>query len=349
MTLDMRPYLTGEYPPISGRFRSNPEDFRVDELPAYAPSGSGQHALIHIKKVGLSTGEAVRRVAEAAETNPSQAGYAGLKDKHAVTRQWISLHKPDLQALHNAELEGIEILETKAHSRKLKTGHLRGNRFQLCIRGTPADRDSDVQAILDRLQQKGVPNYFGEQRFGSRGENLERARAWLVEGKRSPRDRFQRKFMVSTLQSAAFNRWLADRMNWNRWGSVVDGDLARKESTGGMFVVEDLTRDLERAAQFDISATGPMFGPRMRWPERVAREHEADLMQDQGLTEEVLGRMARIGPGTRRCERVPLADAALRRAGDESIWVSFTLPAGAYATVVLRELLKQGAAEGHSR
>ena len=333
------PFLS-EIAPIPGEIKTNLEDFQVEEVPAYLPSGSGDHLYVHFEKRDLSTPDAVRRIARALGVDPRATGYAGLKDKRAVTTQWASFERGDADRARGAAIEGIRVLEVARHGNKLRTGHLRANRFVLVVRGFPLDRVADAQRTLDLLVARGVPNGFGPQRYGRDGANLEAARRWLVEGGRGPRAPFERKLLVSVLQSSLFDQVLAERLEEGLFSEAVDGDLFRKEDTGGLFTSEDLADARARVAAFAISPTGPMFGAKMRWPEREARRREERVLAAGGLDEAKLRAFASSGEGTRRPLRVPIRDAALAPLEDGTgVRVSFELPKGSYATVVLREML----------
>jgi tRNA pseudouridine13 synthase len=314
------------------------EDFWVDEIPAYEPSGRGEHLFVHFEKVGLDTREAVRRIAAALGVDPRDTGWAGLKDRHAVTTQWASFYRGDPARLARATIEGVRILRTERHFHKLRTGHLRGNRFRILLRGAPPEALEDVRAVLSTLAARGVPAYFGKQRFGVGRTNVERARAWLIQGGPPPRDRFERKLLVSVLQAELFNMLCAERVREGTYADVIDGDLCRKEETGGLFVATDLPTERERAARFEISATGPMFGDAMCWPEGEARRREEEVLARAGLDRAAMARFAKWGAGTRRPYRARLRapEAALVPDG---ILVAFELPPGMYATVVIREIL----------
>jgi tRNA pseudouridine13 synthase len=334
------PRLCGP-PNVPGALRSTPEDFVVDEVPAYLPDGEGEHLYVRFEKVGLDTPEAVRRIARALGADPRDAGFAGLKDRHAVTRQWASFARVDPGRLADVELEGIRVLEHGLHRNKLRTGHLRANRFELRVRGVPAEAHGELARRLAVLGEQGVPNYFGEQRFGREASNLDAARRWLIEGGRAPREPFRKKLLVSVLQAALFNELLGQRVSAGTFDGVVPGDLLRKEDTGGLFVSADPSVDAPRAQRFEVSATGPMFGSRMRWPEGEARALEEAALARWGLSPELLERFRASGEGTRRPYRVRLQSPAI---GEDAhgIVLSFTLPSGSYATVVARELFELG-------
>lgn len=333
------PYLCANVDPIPGRIRSEPEEFRVDELPAYAPEGRGTHLFIQFEKRDFTTQEALRRIARALGVDPRSAGFAGTKDRRAVTTQWASFEGARPEAVAGVELEGIRILAHALHPSKLRTGHLHGNRFTLLLRDVPAERDADVSAVLDRLVAHGMPNYFGEQRFGRDGDNVARAVEWLSGRMPAPRDPFERRMLASSLQSELFNRCVADRVSRGELGRVFHGDLCRKEDTGGLFTAEDVVSEQARADAFAISPTGPMFGPEMRWPNHEARAREEELLAQSGLAPDVLARLGKHAPGTRRVVRVRPGAVSVARV-EGGLELAFTLPSGAYATCLVREILK---------
>lgn len=344
----MLPTLTST-PSIAGRFRSTPEDFLVDELPAFLPSGEGDHVYVKIRKRGLTTPEALRRLASALGARHEDAGHAGLKDRHAITTQWVSLFGTTPEAAREVQVEDLEVLEAARHRHKLRAGKLRGNRFTLRVRGVPAAATSELREALDQLAARGVPAYFGTQRFGREGQNRERARRWLVEGGRAPRDRFARKMMVSTLQSQVFNGVLAARLERGLFDRVLAGDVLRKEETGGIFVAEDVAAEQARVDRWETSPTGPLPGLDAATPTGEAATLEAEVAASFDVGPEVLARFGKLGPGARRPLRLRLGDPTLEVAPDElgatTVTLAFDLPAGGYATEVLRELFKDGLEE----
>lgn len=177
---DPWPHLCAELPAVRARFKARPEDFRVEELPAYEPCGSGEHAYLELEKRGLSTHEAVIRVARALGLGPRSIGIAGLKDTQAVTRQWISIQGVDDERVAALDVAGVRILRASRHKNKLRIGHLRGNRFVLRLRDIDPGAGDQVRRILDVLARRGVPNYFGEQRFGARGDTWRIGKALLL-------------------------------------------------------------------------------------------------------------------------------------------------------------------------
>ncbi len=318
---------------FAGVIKQQPEDFRVDEVPAYEPSGFGEHLFVKLQKVDLTTPEAVKRLCRALDTPFKAAGWAGMKDRHAVTTQWVSLHEVTPEQAAAVSLEGITLLEAVPHEKKLKTGHLRGNRFELRIREV-ADPDGLV-AAFEAIEV--VPSYFGAQRFGR--DNLERAREWLVLGGRPPRDRVQRRFLVSALQAAVFNTVLARRVEGGTLATVIDGDVLQT-TRGGLFDAEEDEDPQSRLDAGEITPTAPLPGAKVRWAKGAALALEEAACEAWSVDEEAMGRMGRLGRGTRRGLFVrPLGLEAAR--DGEDVRVAFSLPSGCYATVVMREALDE--------
>lgn len=334
--------------------RTTAEDFRVDELPAYEPSGEGPHLYVHFQKRGLTTDEAVRALSQALGVDRREVGVAGLKDKHAVTTQWISLLAPPKDPSFDDRaralaIEGVTILEVKRHANKLKTGHLRGNAFDLVIRGLPAGAYAAVAEAFARIGESGVPNAFGAQRFGRDGDTAERARAWLTGKARAPGDPRKRRFEFSALQSAIFNAVLSARVADGTWTVPIAGDLLKKEDTGGLFLCTDVQTDRERAARGEVCPTGPICGDRMRSPEGDALALEARIAAP--LLEGIDLRRARsLGEGTRRALRLRVDGLSVAQVMEEegevrgeqpcACRVRFVLPKGAYATTVLANVVE---------
>lgn len=343
LSSEQLPHATAKSLRVLGKIREGAEDFQVDEIPAYAPEGRGDHLFVHFKKTELSTPEAVKKIAEALAVDADQAGFAGLKDKWAVTTQWASFFGASPEKAAALAVPGIEVLHAERHPHKLRTGHLRANRFRLRIRGTQQGAEVVARQVLDELVLHGSPNYYGEQRFGSAGQNLERAHAWIVAGGRAPRSRFDRKLLASVWQSQLFNTWLAARLRDGTWRSAVHGDLMRKEDTGGLFTAEDANEAQARAERFEISATGPMFGADMRWPTQAALAQEEALLEASGFPKERLRELRNVAPGTRRVARIRPDDVRIELEASDRLLLELTLPKGAYATVVLRELQKPDA------
>ncbi|HEX5057801.1 MAG TPA: tRNA pseudouridine(13) synthase TruD [Kofleriaceae bacterium] len=334
------PYLTAALPGIGGVLRASPEDFVVDEEPAYSPSGSGDHVFVRIEKRGLTTAMAVERIARALGVNARDIGVAGMKDRHAVTRQWLSLPPPVTpEAASALTLDDVTILEATRHGHKLRTGHVRANRFVLRVRDVAADAEDKARAILDALAARpGAPNWYGEQRFGRDGDNAERGLA-IVRGEKPPRDRKLARLLVSALQSKLFNEWLTARLADGLYARVVAGDILHKTG-GGQFVCEDPSVDQPRLLAGELCITGPMFGDRMRAPAGEAQEREQRILAAAGLSADAFASVRAIAEGTRRDATVEVAAAAVRTVEPGVVEVAFGLPGGAYATTVMRELMK---------
>lgn len=336
--------------PLATTIRACPEDFRVEEIAAYTPDGRGDHLYVFFEKRELDTPEAVRRIARACGVHPRDAGYAGLKDRNAVTRQWASFLFGDEQALRRQQLEGIRVLSVTRHGNKLRTGHLKGNRFTLRLRpagGRAIDERwaGELRRRLDQLVARGVPNYFGDQRFGREGSNVERANAWLIAGGKAPRSAFERKLLVSALQSAVFNELLAERVVEQTFDRILAGDVCRKETSGGMFVVRDeaeLADVAERAASFEISPTGPMVGAKMVQASAAIARRERHGFARWGLSEACIARFLKYGAGSRRAYRAPIRDAEVSVAQPdglgEALELVCCLPKGTYATILVEAL-----------
>lgn len=337
--LPSEPLRVSTLPPIGGRLGSDPEHFVVDEVALYEPSGSGEHLYARVSKRGLATPEMLRIIAKAAKVRERDIGYAGLKDKHAVTSQWLSLPN---QALPPAEWElpdRVQVLETSRHTNKLRTGHLKANRFSITLVDIPEPGAEQARGILDALVKHGLPNYFGEQRFGIGGQNLDQALDWLNRppNPRRQQARFQDKLFPSVLQSEVFNRYLTARLALG-FDQLVHGEVVRLAGSGSVFVVEDVEQESPRLASSDLVLTGPIFGPRAVAARHRAAELEAEALNALGLSAEHLERLGRAARGTRRDAWLPLTDLDSEQLDNTSIRVSFTLPAGSYATQLVREL-----------
>jgi len=320
-------------PTFAGALKKAPADFLVEEIPAYEPSGFGEHLFVKLRKEDLTTPEAVKRLCRALDASFKSAGWAGMKDRHAVTTQWVSLHDVTPEQAAAVTVEGVTLLAAVPHEKKLKTGHLRGNRFDLRIRDV-AEPDALVAAFGEI---DVVPSYFGAQRFGR--DNLERASAWLLEGGRSPRDRVQRRFLVSALQSAVFNTVVAARVSDGALTTVMDGDVLQTQR-GGLF---DAAEDEDPQARLDageITPTAPLPGKQVRWANGAALALEKAACEAWAVDDEAMGRMGKLGRGTRRAVFIRPLELEASREGDD-VRVAFSLPSGCYATVVVREALDE--------
>lgn len=346
------PVAYPELPPTGGQVGPEPEDFLVDEVPAYIASGKGEHQYVQVQKRLLTTPELVRRLGKACGVNERDIGYAGLKDKYAVTTQWLSLATKSVITTELPLGEGVKILAVTRHDNKLRTGHLLGNRFTITLVGVDEAAHERAERIAERLRTTGLPNYFGAQRFGHAGRNLPDALAWLKRGGRG-RNRFEQKLFPSVVQSELFNRYLSARLALGA-DQLMRGEVVRLEGAGAMFRVDDLEKEQPRLAARDLHLTGPMLGPKMRPADADALALERRITAELGLDEAMLGVLGREAPGTRRDLFAPLPDLKLEAVtgrGEPALRLSFTLPAGGYATEVLRQLTHEPflSGSGHAK
>lgn len=346
------PLITAALPGTGGQLRAVPEDFEVEELPAYAPSGSGDHLFLWIEKRGRTTREVAESLARAVGIGVGEVGYAGLKDKRALTRQFFSVPatrraEAGLEAwAQPGAAEGLRLLSAARHGNKLKAGHLRGNRFRIRLRGVHPEALARASAIAEVLRARGLANAFGPQRFGRDGLNAARGRALVLRERRSDldlarasRDRFLRRLCVSAYQSLLFNRLLAERIADGLFERAIEGDLMKKLDTGGLFVSQRPEEDTPRLARFEISPTGPLFGHRMMMPEAQARDREMQALGAEGLCLASFAHLKADGAGSRRPYRIPV-DVAVSAGAAAEIVLDFALPKGAFATALLREVMK---------
>jgi tRNA pseudouridine13 synthase len=268
-----------------------------------------------------------------------------------VTSQWLSLATKTPISPELPLGEGVKILAVTRHDNKLRTGHLLGNRFSITLVGVNDDALERAERIAARLRQDGLPNYFGAQRFGHAGRNLPDALSWLVRGARG-RNRFEQKLFPSVVQSELFNRYLTARLALGT-GQLLSGEVVRLEGAGAMFRVDDVEKEQPRLDARDLHLTGPMIGPKMRPAAADALALEQRITSELGLDETMLGALGREAPGTRRDLFAPLdlTIEPLSGRAEPSLRLSFTLPAGGYATEVLRQLTHEPflTASGHAK
>lgn len=392
-------YLTQSLPGIGGLIKERVEDFVVEELPLYPPSGEGQHTFFEIRKVGLSTFQAAQAVAQALGVSPRIVSYAGLKDAQATTCQVLSVEGVPPEAVLAVDVPNIAVLWAERHGNRLKIGHLRGNRFTIRIRNVDEKALVPCQKILEVLGRRGVPNRFGLQRFGQRGNSgllgravLDKDATEFIQGllgqphpSESPRVQAARQqfesghweqalslfpgnmtqerqalktlirsngdvdrtyasvpkrlkmFFLSAYQSELFNQVLDARLG--TLDRVYQGDLAMKHPGRSVFLVEDEAAEQPRAAGFEISPTGPLFGYKMIEPQGRQGELEAAILAAEKLTLESF----RIGAGIKaRGERRALRFQIHQPEWwyDEGVVLRFWLDRGCYATTVLGEIMK---------
>lgn len=339
MTTDGLPYITDDLPGIGGRLKSAPSDFVVEEIPLYEPSGEGDHVYLTIRREGRTTREVTEALARLLSCYETDVGAAGLKDKHARVTQAISVYYPagePAELGHRVEdALQVEVLQAVRHRNKLKTGHLLGNRFVITIGEVGVEGLEPARVIAQALLERGVPNFYGDQRFGNTGDNALKGREVLEGG--GPRPRWLRRFLVSAYLSSLFNTWLQERIGRGEWDRIFVGDIAKKAGTGGLFEVTDAVADQARLERHEITWTGPIFGSRLTRATGRPGEIESELESRAGLGQEVLRRHR--ANGTRRAGRLLLESCAITPR-DGRLEFSFALPKGSYATTVMREFMK---------
>jgi tRNA pseudouridine13 synthase len=412
------PYITPDFAGIAGTIKARPEDFFVQEIPLYEPSGQGEHVYAEIQKVGLTTFDAITRIAKALNVSSRGIGYAGMKDAQAVTRQVISIFGTTPEQVMGLKIPGMTVHWAVRHVNKLRLGHLKANRFAIRLRDVNPTDVVKLQPVLKTIQERGLPNYFGEQRFGRRGDNhllgaaiirsdpkglLDQLLGKPMPSREDPQttgarkaferndpklamklwprrsgmerrvlaryiktgkpgaavraiDERLRRLWVSAVQSHLFNQVLSQRVAAGNYDQVLPGDLAYKHENGACFLVEDATAEQARAANWEISPTGPLVGYRMTLPTgEPLKIEEAALAEAHLKPADFRKEGGEKVKGARRPLRVRPEDVDLQGGVDEHggfITVAFTLPAGSFATVLMRELTKErpgattGAEEG---
>lgn len=325
-------------PAAAGRLRQRLEDFVVDEILPWAPAGQGDHLWLWVEKRGLNTDQVARRLARWAGVRPVDVGYAGLKDRQGITRQWFSVNlagraEPDPAAL---ESEALRVVEAVRHGRKLKRGALAGNRFSITIRDLAGDWDAVIQR-LHQIRGAGMPNYFGEQRFGRDGGNIAKALA-LFAGTRV-RDRHKRGLYLSAARAALFNHVLAQRVSDGTWNQALAGDVFMLEGSHSHFPCAKPDEEIGRRLQaMDIHPTGPLWGRGAPASEGVVRQLEQAVAERYGA---LAGGLVDAGLDVaRRALRARVSDLSWSAEGS-ALTLAFALPAGSYATALIRELITQ--------
>lgn len=340
------PYYSAGLPGCGGEIKSTPEDFEVEEIPSYLPSGSGEHLYLWLEKRGISTRHAIGLIGREMGLDKRRIGYAGLKDAQAVCRQWISLHTPAEPPEGLLEGSGLRVISSSRHGNKLRPGHLLGNRFRIVIRG--AAEPPDFPLLISRIRDGGFPNYFGPQRLGRGCANALEGRRLLLDGLKGRGKLERNRFLVNAYQAALFNELVAVRLNeTGEPGRILSGDLAVKHGSGGFFSVlpNELQQAIERAGQGEISPSAPLFGYKIPLAGERPGEWEQRLLDGEGITAATFkqGGKRNSPKGERRAVRAFPADlawASTEKDGLPCLEVSFNLGAGVYATSLLRELMK---------
>jgi tRNA pseudouridine13 synthase len=321
-------------PPAS--FKAAPEDFHVEERLSFEPSGNGPHWLLRVEKRTANTRWVAAEIARLAGVPGGDVGYAGLKDRQAVAVQWFSVPAAGKTAdfWNGVRTNEFKVLEVHANLRKLKIGALSGNRFRIRLRDVMWSREQ-LESKLESLRAHGVPNYFGPQRFGREGYNLDRIAAWLQSAV-APRGRAERSFTLSAARSLVFNAVLARRVEAGDWSQLAAGDLASLDGSGSHFAVTAVDDELRRRlAEFDIHASGPLWGRGQPATLGYALQHELAVSNELAA---VIGLLAAEGLSQeRRALRCAVRELAAER-DVSTLTLSFSLGRGQFATSVLREI-----------
>jgi tRNA pseudouridine13 synthase len=328
----------GELSGITFSIKDEPEDFVVEEIPAYEPSGEGEHLFVWLEKRGMAATAMKEALRGHLGLKDYEVGMAGLKDQAAVTRQWVSVPARTESRLSTLDTPGLKVLRAVRHRHKLRMGHLRGNRFTVRLRGAwSLGAEAKVEAIKARIEREGVPNFYGPQRFGTKGDTASiGAMIFAGEQRRVPRRWLspnQKVFALSALQAKVFNLVLMQRLQeWGR-SRVVAGDVMMKKN-GALFVVEDPEIELGRFLARETVTTGPMFGVEAMAPGGEAAQFEAGVILGAGISAEAQLAWAKTLPGSRRALWAYPENLTITKDVEDFV-VAFSLEAGAYATVVL--------------
>ena len=334
--LPVNAYLHGK-PLSSGKLRSQMADFKVFEQLPFEPSGEGEHLLLHVRKTGANTAFVAKELAKYFSVKDQLVSYAGLKDRFAVTEQWFGVHLPGKQEYDLSDLiiDGVEVLSSSRHHKKLKIGALTGNKFELVLRDV-----TEIEQLVARWQliiEKGVPNYFGEQRFGINGGNIEKAHA-LFTGKKV-KDKKKRGLYLSAARSFIFNHIISQRIEQHYFQQLMPGDVLMLAGTQSVFLVEDVDDTLnQRLTSFDVDITAPLWGAGELMTQGEPKMFE-QMVGEQNI--EFCQGLAKFGlKQERRRMRLSINQASIQTNRDENtVQLNFFLPAGCYATTVLRELI----------
>ena len=338
------PFLTADLPGIGGQIKQEPADFVVEERPLFPASQTGQFLYLWVEKTGLSAEQLTSHLARELQFPHQEISQAGLKDRHAITRQWVCVPDRCLPRAEAFQHSQIRILRIDRHYHKLRAGQLLGNHFQIRIRNVAADSLALAEPIAARLRQQGMLNYFGDQRFGRDAETLALGMK-LLRGQAKPGDipyarrKFLLRLALSAAQSMLFNEMLRRRVQAGTSSRVQAGDLLQKTGSGGLFVAEDPAVEQPRWDAGEVSISGPMFGPKMLAPRGLIAEQEAAVLSEFELQPSDFERYPQLTSGTRRPYTVRQSELKLRPVGAD-LELDFELPAGSYATVLLREFTK---------
>tara|TARA_R110000803_G_scaffold101673_6_gene169672 strand:+ start:20364 stop:22124 length:1761 start_codon:yes stop_codon:yes gene_type:complete len=327
-------YLYGQ-PISSGLLRSKKADFKVFEQIPFLPCGEGEHLFIHLRKTGANTAFVAKQLAQYFSVKESLVSYAGLKDRFAVTEQWFGVHVPGKQVydLSDLDIEGVEVLSYKRHNKKLRIGGLDGNRFEITLRDV-----TEIDELVRRwhvVSNHGVPNYFGEQRFGINGGNI--AKALSLFSGRKVNDKKKRGMYLSAARSLIFNQVISQRIEQEKFESLLNGDVVMLAGTQSVFLADSIEQSLiDRHLNHDVDITAPMWGAGELMTTKQALTFEQNVAEQ--LPEFSQG-LPRFGlKQERRRIRLLMKEPKIDIEND-IVTLSFFLPAGAYATTIMRELI----------
>lgn len=333
------PFITGRLPGIGGVIKAEPKHFQVEEILPYAPCGEGEHLFIKLRRQGWNTADVGQALGKPFGLKTVDVGWGGRKDKNAVTIQTFSLLLPMSTSIETVKsaLKDLpfDLMDLKRHGNKLKTGHVAANRFRIILSQVGPQALASAEAIAEKLRRTGLPNFYGEQRFGIQLRNIDRSMGVLKKGKARGK---KESFMVSVLQSALFNLWLTQRIEREAFDKVILGDLAKKTDTGGMFTIEDLQEAQQRFEARKIIYTGPIYGHKMKPAGGTAQALEIELLESLDLNLEIFKPLR--APGSRRAGIVHVDDLTIKKVM-EGLEFTFTLPSGTYATTLLREFTRK--------
>ncbi len=330
------PYAYSEQPSLTGVLRRQPEDFIVEEILGFEPEGEGEHVFLWIEKIGLNTQQIADRIAQLAKLPARQISYSGMKDRNAVTRQWFSVHLPGNKALDWPLLNDPQITVLKAvrHLRKLRRGVHKANRFTIRLRDIEGD-DTGLNNRLEEIARHGVPNYFGEQRFGFDGANLHKARQLFAGSFKAKRH--QRSIYLSAARSYLFNQLLASRVSDQHWNNLLSGELLMLAGSHSVFLQGDETELDQRLSSADIHLTGPMYGK----PSGLSCEGEVAELERRVLSAypDLLAGLEAEGLKAERRALRAIPEKLSWKIDKKQIEFSFSLLSGCFATAVVRELV----------
>ncbi|MBM4355010.1 MAG: tRNA pseudouridine(13) synthase TruD [Deltaproteobacteria bacterium] len=334
------PHMLEDLPAVKGKVKARWEDFVVEEIPETAPSGEGPYIRILVEKRGWDMETLIRHLATQLEIDDTQVGYAGLKDKQAVTRQWFSVPADCRDRLERVDSPSTKLLESHADDVFLKPGHLSGNRFVIRLRGAPVESLDVARTALERLARDGLANVYGNQRFGKDLQAVETGRSVVLgEKELTGLSRLKRRFVISAFQSFLFNAYAAARIERGLLRRVLTGDVLRDIPSDTLLIAGARWRAVDVDGK-RLAVTGPVYGRGLMWGEGRVRELELDVLSRYGIAPSAFDEFQAIGWGSRRNLLVFPEECSVSPDPD-GILLAFQLPKGCFATTVLREIVKR--------